>query len=171
MFDGPRGVFYNPCDMKQENTDRMFDQRVVRRNISAGRISSDDYGRFLGTLVDASRNIKPVGEGGDNDGYDENPPEEEAAAAPGDAAAGFGSPAPVAVAGLASAPPPAATSYAPPVAAPAPAPDYAAPAPAPNYAAPVAAPVHAPAVAPDEAPPAAAPAVVQDSGDEPPTGD
>jgi len=155
LFDGPRGVFYNPCDMKQDNTDRMFDQRVVRRNISTGRISSDDYGRFLGALDDVGENIKPTEEGGDNDGYDEMPPEEAVAALPGDPAAGFGSP--TAVAGMAPAADPMAAvpaampAVAPPLAA---APPVAA---APVAAPPVAAaPVAAPPVAPVAAPPVAA---------------
>lgn len=92
--------------MKQDNTDRMFDKRVVRRNISTGRIQSDDYDRFLTALPDVAENIKPSGEGGDNDGYEENPPEAaapeggaevveavEAVQPSGDPAAGFGSPA------------------------------------------------------------------------------
>ncbi len=82
--------------MKQDNTDRMFDQRVVRRNISTGRISSEDFDRFVSALPDVTGNIKASGEGGDNDGYDEDPPEEVAAQRPpGQAAAGFASPAPV----------------------------------------------------------------------------
>lgn len=105
-FDGVGAVIYKATDMKQDNTDRMFDKRVVRRNISTGRIQSDDYDRFLNALPDVGENIKPSDEGGDNDGYEENPPEaaqeggaEAAAAADaaqptGDPAAGFGSPAP-----------------------------------------------------------------------------
>lgn len=187
LFDGPVGVFYNPCDMKQDNTDRMFDQRVVRRNISTGRISSDDYGRFLGALEDVGENIKPAEEGGDNDGYDENPPEEAAAALPGDAAAGFGSPAGSELAPpvdpMAAAPavaPVAAPMAAPPVAAPVAAPPVAPVAPvaappvAPVAAAPAVVPPVAPAPAPAPAPaaaPAAAPVANPFSGNEPPTGD
>lgn len=92
-FDVAFGGVLQPIDMKQDNTDRMFDQRVVRRNISTGRISSEDYDRFVGALPDVAENIKPTDEGGDNDGYDERPPEEaEPEQAPGDVAAGFGSP-------------------------------------------------------------------------------
>lgn len=140
--------------MKQDNTDRMFDQRVVRRNISTGRITSDDYDRFLTALPDVGENIKPAEEGGDNDGYDAQPPEDPNAAPaegqaaeqlPGDPAAGFGSPAPAPAA-------PAAPIGAAPVAAP------------PVGAAPAAAPVD-PAAAP--AMPAAAPPI---PGTEPPTG-
>ena len=89
--------------MKQDNTDRMFDLRVVRRNISTGRISADDLNRFVSALPDVADNIKPTEEGGDNDGYDAQPPEDPNAAAaeappaeqlPGDPAAGFGSPVP-----------------------------------------------------------------------------
>lgn len=105
-------MIYKASDMKQDNTDRMFDKRVVRRNISTGRIQSDDYDRFLNALPDVAENIKPPDEGGDNDGYEENPPEDAAEAAgegaeagqlaqpaepaqpAGDPAAGFGSPAP-----------------------------------------------------------------------------
>ncbi|MEM6289981.1 MAG: hypothetical protein AAGA54_01910 [Myxococcota bacterium] len=78
--------------MKQDNTDRMFDKRVVRRNIATGRISSDDFDRFVGALTDVSENIKPSEEGGDNDGFEEQAPEEAAPAEqqPEDAAAGFG---------------------------------------------------------------------------------
>lgn len=180
LFDGPVGVFYNPCDMKQDNTDRMFDQRVVRRNISTGRISSDDYGRFLGALEDVGENIKPAEEGGDNDGYDENPPE-EAAALPGDAAAGFGSPAGApAVSELAPpADPMAAAPVAAPPVSPAVAPVAAAPVATPPVAPVAAAPVAAPPVAPVPAAPAAAPAPAPAaapaanpfSGNEPPTGD
>lgn len=101
-FDGVGAVIYKATDMKQDNTDRMFDKRVVRRNISTGRIQSDDYDRFLNALPDVVENIKPSDEGGDNDGYEENPPEAaqegadaaEAAEPAGDPAAGFGSPAP-----------------------------------------------------------------------------
>jgi hypothetical protein len=99
-FDGVGAVIYKATDMKQDNTDRMFDKRVVRRNISTGRIQSDDYDRFLNALPDVTENIKPTEEGGDNDGYDENPPEAapeaaaEAEQPTGDPAAGFGSPAP-----------------------------------------------------------------------------
>ncbi len=88
--------------MKQDNTDRMFDKRVVRRNISTGRIQSDDYDRFLSALPDVTANIKPYGEGGDHDGYEEDPPEEapegahaaEPSQPTGAPAAGFGSPVP-----------------------------------------------------------------------------
>lgn len=88
-------MIYNPSDMKQDNTDRMFDKRVVRRNISTGRIQSEDYDRFLNALPDVTENIKPPDEGGDNDGYEEDEDEGQDGAQPsGDAAAGFGSPAP-----------------------------------------------------------------------------
>lgn len=154
-------MIYKAADMKQDNTDRMFDKRVVRRNISTGRIQSDDYDRFLNALPDAAENIKPTEEGGDNDGYDERPPEAQADAAQpaGDAAAGFGSPAPGALpdAGIPAAP------AAPPVA----------PVAAPTAAVvPPAAPVASPAApaAPEAAPAPAAPAPGGLPGTEPPTG-
>lgn len=58
---------------------RLFDQRVVQRNIRAGRVTKDEYQAWLGELSDASENIKPRDEGGDEDGY-------EAAAAAGEPA-------------------------------------------------------------------------------------
>ncbi len=59
---------------------RMFDLRVVQRNIRSGRITKDEYGGWLTALSDASDNIQAAGEGGDDDGYDPTPPEEHAVA-------------------------------------------------------------------------------------------
>ena len=54
--------------MRWDDTDRLFDKRVVRRNIAAGLISKDDHERFIEALADASKNVKPRDEGGDEDG-------------------------------------------------------------------------------------------------------
>ncbi len=160
-FDGTQRLFYNPTDMNQDDTDRMFDKRVVRRNIATGRITSEDHDRFVAALPDVEDNIKAIDEGGDNDGFegpqsDGAPDQEEQA---GDPAAGFGSPAPsmAAPAPAMAAPAPAMAAAAPSMAAPAPAMAAPAPpmaAPAPPMAAP-APPVAAPAP-PMAAPPAPA---------------
>jgi len=63
-------LFYNAFGMRPDNPDRMFDKRVVRRNIQAGRVSREDYNAFLETLPDVNDNIRAKGEGGDDDGYD-----------------------------------------------------------------------------------------------------
>jgi hypothetical protein len=62
--------------MRRDDSDRLFDQRVVRRNISAGRISKDDHKRFIEALPDVSDKIKPPDEGGDDDGWDGTSPRE-----------------------------------------------------------------------------------------------
>ena len=73
---------------------RLFDKRVVQRNVRAGRVTEEEYQAWLGELADTSDKILPRDEGGDDDGYEVMPPKpaEEApaeGAAPGapDAAA------------------------------------------------------------------------------------
>jgi len=56
--------------MSERKQDRFFDQRVVQRNVAAGRITKDEYTGFLESLPDAAENIRPREEGGDDDGYD-----------------------------------------------------------------------------------------------------
>ena len=60
---------------------RMFDLRVVQRNIRSGRITKDEYGGWLTALPDVTENIQAAEEGGDDDGYDPTPPADESAAA------------------------------------------------------------------------------------------
>ena len=50
--------------------ERVFDQRVVHRNITAGRVTREEYQAYLASLTDCAENIKPREEGGDDDGYD-----------------------------------------------------------------------------------------------------
>jgi hypothetical protein len=104
------------------NPDRLFDKRVVQRNIDAGRVTKADYAKFVATLPDRAEAIKPKDEGGDDDGFE--PTEAEPAAAPAAA------PAAEPQMATATAEPSIAPPYAqaPPTAAPAPA----APAPAPS---------------------------------------
>jgi hypothetical protein len=68
--------------MRRDDSDRLFDQRVVRRNITAGRISKDDHKRYMEALPDATEKIKPPEEGGDDDGWDGPPPREPREAHP-----------------------------------------------------------------------------------------
>jgi hypothetical protein len=49
---------------------RLFDLRVVKRNITAARVSREEYDSYLGSLTDAAANIMAREEGGDDDGYD-----------------------------------------------------------------------------------------------------
>lgn len=98
---------------------RMFDLRVVQRNIASGRITKDEYGGWLSALPNVVENIQDAREGGDDDGYDPTPPAEEGATS----SEGAGDPA--APAAAMPAPAPAAPAPAPgpaPAAAPAPAP-------------------------------------------------
>lgn len=50
--------------------ERVFDQRVVSRNIAAGRLTKEEYAEYLESLPDAAENIKARDEGGDDDGYE-----------------------------------------------------------------------------------------------------
>lgn len=129
--------------MRQDDNDRMFDLRVVRRNIAAGRISKDDRSRFIAALPDATENICAAEEGGDDDGFD---PSGSGIEPPGDASADVAGMAPIESAPEGEAALGAAQAYAP-------GPEAVAPA----MAAPVIAP---PAVAPAAAAPAVAPPVV-----------
>jgi hypothetical protein len=52
---------------------RLFDLRVVQRNIRSGRVNKDEYAAYLSALSDTSPKIKPREEGGDEDGYDGHP--------------------------------------------------------------------------------------------------
>ena len=61
---------------------RLFDLRVVQRNIRSGRVQKDEYGAWLSALPDATPKIKPREEGGDEDGYDGHPPAPAPAPAP-----------------------------------------------------------------------------------------
>ena len=108
---------------------RLFDLRVVQRNIRSGRVNKDEYAAYLSTLADTSPKIKPRDEGGDEDGYDGHPPpaepepEPERAAAPQVASPQIASPqiAPVAAPSEPFAPstPPPSRPAAGPAAAPA----------------------------------------------------
>ncbi|MEX1366943.1 MAG: hypothetical protein AB1Z98_27700 [Nannocystaceae bacterium] len=62
---------------------RLYDKRVVQRNIRAERVTKDEYKAWLGDLPDVSDKIKARDEGGDDDGYDpaSKKPEAPAAAA------------------------------------------------------------------------------------------
>ncbi len=88
-FDGSAGVVYNPATMKIDRT-RLFDKRVVQRNIRAGRVTKEEYRAWLAEVGDASEKIMPREDGGDDDGYEGAKPDAVAAdgAAPeGDAPA------------------------------------------------------------------------------------
>jgi hypothetical protein len=52
------------------NPDRMFDKRVVQRNIRTGRATKKDYEAFVSALPDLSNQIRPADDGGDDDGFD-----------------------------------------------------------------------------------------------------
>ncbi len=62
--------------------DRLFDKRVVRRNIREGRVTKEEYQAFLQSLPDRADHIKPRDEGGDDDGYDARSQPRAAAARP-----------------------------------------------------------------------------------------
>jgi hypothetical protein len=66
---------------------RLFDKRVVQRNIRAGRVTKDEYRAWLADQADVSEKIMAREEGGDDDGY-EVPPRAAASlsAVPGPAA-------------------------------------------------------------------------------------
>lgn len=51
---------------------RLYDKRVVQRNIRAERVTKDEYAAWLSELPDVSDKIKPRDEGGDDDGYEAN---------------------------------------------------------------------------------------------------
>lgn len=155
---------------------RLFDQRVVQRNIRAGRVTKDEYQAWLSELSDISENIKARDDGGDDDGYEPVPP--KPAADSTDAAEGTEGDAfnASAVADEADpfaddTPQPAAPVHAAPVipSNPAQAPAYGGGAPAPTQAAPVQAVPASPAPAQD-APAQDAPAQAP-SADVPPSGD
>lgn len=60
---------------------RLFDKRVVQRNIRAGRVTKDEYRAWLKDLADTGDKIMARDEGGDDDGY-EPAPRPAAAVAP-----------------------------------------------------------------------------------------
>jgi hypothetical protein len=49
---------------------RLFDKRVVQRNIRAGRVTKDEYRAWLAEQADLSDKIMARDEGGDDDGYE-----------------------------------------------------------------------------------------------------
>lgn len=55
--------------MKIDRT-RLFDKRVVQRNIRAGRVTKDEYAAWLREVTDASDKIMARDEGGDDDGFE-----------------------------------------------------------------------------------------------------
>jgi hypothetical protein len=70
-FDAARGLFYKAPAMAQGiNPDRMFDRRVVQRNIRTGRVNKAEYSAFISSLPDLSQQIRPHDDGGDDDGFD-----------------------------------------------------------------------------------------------------
>lgn len=86
QIDPLGALIYKPARMKIDRA-RLFDLRVVQRNIRSGRVNKDEYAAYLSALSDTSPKIKPREEGGDEDGYDGHPPppepiEPERAAAP-----------------------------------------------------------------------------------------
>lgn len=80
-FDGHAGVVYNPATMRIDRT-RLFDKRVVQRNIRAGRVTKDEYAAWLAEVPDATDKIMAREDGGDDDGYEGAKPEEPSAPAP-----------------------------------------------------------------------------------------
>jgi hypothetical protein len=98
---------------------RLFDKRVVQRNIRAGRVTKEEYQAWLADQSDVTDKIMARDEGGDDDGYE----------VPIKAA-------PVSIAAVPSAGPPAGPSAVPSAVPPAGPPAGLAPAPA--------APVHEP---------------------------
>lgn len=122
-FDGTEALIYNPFLMRVERA-RLYDKRVVQRNIRAERVTKDEYKAWLGDLPDVSDKIKARDEGGDDDGFDPaaKKPEAPPATAPTEVAAAEAAPAqaaPVQAAPVQAAPDevapeiPAATSPAP----------------------------------------------------------
>lgn len=49
---------------------RLFDKRVVQRNIRAGRVTKDEYQAWLAEQSDVGEKIMARDEGGDDDGYE-----------------------------------------------------------------------------------------------------
>lgn len=49
---------------------RLFDKRVVQRNIRAGRVTKDEYQAWLAEQSDVGDKIMARDEGGDDDGYE-----------------------------------------------------------------------------------------------------
>lgn len=49
---------------------RLFDKRVVQRNIRAGRVTKEEYQAWLADQADVSDKIMARDEGGDDDGYE-----------------------------------------------------------------------------------------------------
>jgi hypothetical protein len=57
--------------------ERLFDLRTVKRHVRSGSTSQEELDEFVAGLPDASENIRPPEEGGDDDGYDEDEDEDE----------------------------------------------------------------------------------------------
>lgn len=66
-------MIYNPARMNLDRA-RLFDKRVVQRNIRAGRVTKDEYRAWLRELSDTSEKIRARDEGGDDDGYERPEP-------------------------------------------------------------------------------------------------
>jgi hypothetical protein len=49
---------------------RLFDKRVVQRNIRAGRVTKEEYQAWLADQSDVNDKIMAREEGGDDDGYE-----------------------------------------------------------------------------------------------------
>src|ERR1043165_9586807 len=49
---------------------RLFDKRVVQRNIRAGRVTKEEYQAWLADQSDVTAKIMARVEGGDDDGYE-----------------------------------------------------------------------------------------------------
>ncbi|MCA9651611.1 MAG: hypothetical protein KC501_16965 [Myxococcales bacterium] len=49
---------------------RLYDKRVVQRNIRAERVTKEEYKAWLAELPDVSDKIRPRDEGGDDDGFE-----------------------------------------------------------------------------------------------------
>jgi len=49
---------------------RLFDKRVVQRNIRAGRVTKEEYQAWLADQSDVGDKIMARDEGGDDDGYE-----------------------------------------------------------------------------------------------------
>lgn len=96
---------------------RLFDKRVVQRNIRAGRVSKDEYQAWLADQQDVSEKIMARDEGGDDDGYEV--PVKVAAPVPAPAPAVGPTVVPAAVPAAGPAAAPAAVPPAGPAAAPA----------------------------------------------------
>jgi hypothetical protein len=87
---------------------RLFDKRVVQRNIRAGRVTKDEYQAWLADQQDVGEKIMARDEGGDDDGYE----------VPVKVAAPVAAPVPVIAAAPAPAGAPAAAAAPAPIAAP-----------------------------------------------------